>query len=409
MSRGRLRIYLGASPGVGKTYAMLNEGRRRAERGTDVVVGLVETHGRKNTASQVGELEVVPRKVVAYRGTTLEEMDVDAIIARAPQLVLVDEYAHTNAAGSRNEKRWQDVERLLDAGIDVISTLNIQHLESLNDVVTRITGVPQRETVPDAMVRRAEQIELVDMAPEAIRRRMAHGNIYPADRIDAALGNYFRPGNLGALRELALLWVADRVEENLSDYLHAHGISESWETRERVIVVLSGAPGGERLIRRAARMAGRTRGELIAVHVSVDDARAPQNEDEAHEAAAPGGGTRRPMLRNHRQRRCGRACRVRASREGDAGGPRRHPAAALARSDTRLLRRPGHQGARRHRPAHHRFGRPARRTVEAEPARQAGAAASHPRLAADADRPPAAHHGTDPSSGPCQPVNAPAC
>lgn len=280
MSRGRLRIYLGASPGVGKTYAMLNEGRRRAERGTDVVVGLVETHGRKNTANQVGELEVVPRKVVAYRGTTLEEMDVDAIIARAPQLVLVDEYAHTNAAGSRNEKRWQDVERLLDAGIDVISTLNIQHLESLNDVVTRITGVPQRETVPDAMVRRAEQIELVDMAPEAIRRRMAHGNIYPADRIDAALGNYFRPGNLGALRELALLWVADRVEENLSDYLHAHGISESWETRERVIVVLSGAPGGERLIRRAARMAGRTRGELIAVHVSVDDARAPQNEDE---------------------------------------------------------------------------------------------------------------------------------
>ena len=199
-------------------------------------------------------------------------MDVDAIIARRPTLVLVDEYAHTNAPGSRNAKRWQDVEELLDAGIDVVSTLNIQHLESLNDVIAKITGTLQRETVPDAVVRRsADQIELVDMSPEALRRRMAHGNIYPAERIDAALSNYFRPGNLGALRELALLWVADRVEEALSTYLADHGIESTWETRERVVVGLTGRPGGETLIRRAARMAGRLKGDLIGVHVSTAD------------------------------------------------------------------------------------------------------------------------------------------
>jgi two-component system sensor histidine kinase KdpD len=270
-ARGSLRIYLGASPGVGKTFKMLGEGVRRKERGTDVVIGVVETHGRSQTAAQMGDLEVVPRRTISYRDTVLTEMDVDAIIARAPQVVLVDEYAHTNVPGSRHEKRWQDVEELLDAGIDVISTLNIQHLESLNDVITRITGTTQRETVPDDIVRRADQLELVDMAPEAIRRRMAHGNIYPAERVDAALANYFRVGNLSALRELALLWVADRVEESLSSYFAAHGISENWETRERVVVGITGAPGGDAVIRRAARMAGRVGGELIGVHVAVDD------------------------------------------------------------------------------------------------------------------------------------------
>ena len=190
-------------PGVGKTFAMLNEGRRRKSRGTDVVVGFVETHGRPSTAEQIGDLEVVPRKVIEYKGATFEEMDVDAILARAPQVALVDELAHTNVPGSRNKKRCEDVQELLDAGITVISTLNIQHLESVNDVVEQITGVKQRETIPDAIVRRADQVELVDMAPEAIRRRMAHGNIYPPERVDAALGNYFRPGNLAALRELA--------------------------------------------------------------------------------------------------------------------------------------------------------------------------------------------------------------
>ena len=271
MPRGSLRIYLGAAPGVGKSYAMLNEGNRREDRGADVVIGIVETHRRVFTEEQLGDLDIVPRRRVEYRDTAIEEMDLDAILERRPKIVLVDEYAHTNAPGSRNEKRWQDIEELLEAGIDVISTLNIQHLESLNDVVARITGVTQRETVPDAIVRRADQIELVDITPEALRRRMAHGNIYPAERIDAALSNYFRPGNLGALRELALLWVAGQVEDKLSDYLEDHGITEVWETRERVVVGLTGAPNGHRLIRRAARMAGRVGGDLIGVHVMTSD------------------------------------------------------------------------------------------------------------------------------------------
>ncbi len=266
MSRGNLRVYLGAAPGVGKTFAMLNEACRRHARGVDVVVGFVETHGRARTAEQIRELEVVPRKIVEYRGTRLEEMDVDAILRRKPKQVLVDELAHTNVPGSKNEKRWQDVEELLDAGIDVISTLNIQHLESVNDVVERITGVQQRETLPDDVVRRADQVELVDMTPEALRRRMAHGNIYKPERVDAALANYFRPGNLAALRELALLWVADKVDESLHQYMEDHGITAAWETRERIVVALTGAPGGEHLVRRASRMASRTKAELLGVH-----------------------------------------------------------------------------------------------------------------------------------------------
>lgn len=271
MARGTLRIYLGAAPGVGKTYAMLNEGRRRAARGADVVIGVVETHGRANTLEQVGDLPVVPRRTLDYRGTTFEEMDVDAVLRRRPEVALVDELAHTNVPGSLHDKRWQDIDVLLDAGIDVISTVNVQHLESLNDVVQRITGVVQRETVPDVFVRGADQVELVDMSPEALRRRMAHGNVYPPEKVDAALANYFRPGNLTALRELALLWVADRVEESLQDYMADHGISATWETRERVVVAMSGAPGAELVIRRAARIAGRVKGELIGVHVRNPD------------------------------------------------------------------------------------------------------------------------------------------
>jgi two-component system sensor histidine kinase KdpD len=271
MARGQLRVYLGAAPGVGKTYAMLNEGWRRHERGTDVVVGYVETHHRPNTAAQVRDLEVVERKKLRYRDQDFEEMDLDAILARKPTWALIDELAHTNVPGSRNEKRWEDINELLEAGTNVISTVNIQHLESLNDVVERITGIKQRETVPDAVVRAADQIELVDMAPEALRRRMAHGNIYGADRVDAALANYFRVGNLAALRELALLWMADRVDEELHDYRVRHGIERPWETKERVLVALTGAPGGDDLIRRAARMARRTRGELVGVHVVSGD------------------------------------------------------------------------------------------------------------------------------------------
>ena len=272
MARGRLRIYLGAAPGVGKTVAMLAEGRRRHERGTDVVIGLLETHGRSFTAAQSDGLEVVPRRTVEHRGTGLTELDVEAVLARGPQVALVDELAHTNAPGSPRAKRWEDIEVLLDAGIDVISTVNIQHLESLNDVVAQITGVSQRETVPDEVVRRADQIELVDMTPEALRRRMAHGNIYGAEKVDAALSNYFRVGNLSALRELALLWLADRVDEGLGRYRADHGIDSSWPTRERVVVALSGGPEGELLLRRGARIASRgAGGELLAVHVAKAD------------------------------------------------------------------------------------------------------------------------------------------
>ena len=270
--RGSLRVYLGAAPGVGKTYAMLDEGQRRAERGTDVVVAYVETHGRPHTAEQLEGLEVLPRRTITYRGSEFTELDVPAVLERAPQVALVDELAHTNVPGSEREKRWQDIELLLEAGIDVISTVNVQHLESLNDVVEAITGVPQRETVPDSVVRAAEQVELVDMTPEALRRRMAHGNIYKPDKVDAALSNYFRPGNLTALRELALLWLADSVDEGLQRYRDQHGIGSTWETRERVVVALTGGPEGDTLIRRAARIAARaTGGDLLAVHIARSD------------------------------------------------------------------------------------------------------------------------------------------
>src|SRR5664280_1339683 len=244
MGRGKLRIYLGAAPGVGKTVAMLDEGHRRAERGTDVVVGLCETHRRPHTGALLDGLEVVPRRAIDYRSTVMEEMDLDGVLARHPQVALVDELAHTNVPGSRNEKRWQDIHELLDAGIDVVSTVNIQHLESLNDAVTAITGIVQRETVPDEVVRAAEQIDLVDMSPEALRRRMAHGNIYRAEKIDAAL----------------------------EDYRLDHGITSNWPTRERVVVALSGGPEGETLLRRGARIASRLAGgQLLGVYVARTD------------------------------------------------------------------------------------------------------------------------------------------
>jgi two-component system sensor histidine kinase KdpD len=270
MTRGRLRVYLGAAPGVGKTFAMLNEGNRRRQRGTDVVVGLVATHGRPTTVAQLGGLEVVPPLRVGGEGGTEGEMDTDAVIARRPQVALVDEIAHTNAPGSRLSKRWQDVKLVLDAGIDVITTVNVEHLESLNDVVARITGVVQPDTVPDGVIRAAEQVELIDMSPEALRRRMAHGNIYPAEGVDAALANQFRVANLAALRELALLWVADRVEDSLQHLMDSNRTAPRWETRERVVVTLTGASGNDHLIRRAARMAGRSGGDLVGVHVLVD-------------------------------------------------------------------------------------------------------------------------------------------
>ncbi|MFC5719928.1 ATP-binding protein [Streptomyces gamaensis] len=266
---GRLKVYLGAAPGVGKTYRMLDEGRRRARRGTDVLAAYVECHRRPHTEEMLDGLPLLERVRRTYRGVAVTELDLDAVLARRPEVALIDELAHTNAPGSRNTKRWQDVEELLAAGIDVVTTVNIQHLESLNDVVEKITGVPQRETVPDEVVRRARQIELVDMAPEALRRRMAHGNIHAPEKIDAALSHYFRVGNLTALRELALLWVAGRVDEALQRYRAENGIGRVWETRERVVVGLTGGPEGATLIRRAARIAARSSGGgLLAVHVT---------------------------------------------------------------------------------------------------------------------------------------------
>ncbi|MGC0417094.1 ATP-binding protein [Embleya sp. AB8] len=270
--RGRLRVYLGAAPGVGKTYAMLDEAHRRLSRGTDVVVGLVECHGRADTEAMLTGLEIVPRAELSHRGRAFTEMDVAAVLARRPRLALVDELAHTNVPGARNEKRWQDIDEILDAGIDVISTVNVQHLESLNDVVESITGVAQRETVPDDVVRRADQIEVVDLTPEALRRRLEHGDVYAPERVDAALANYFRAGNLTALRELALLWVADRVDAYLRRYRDEHHMAALEPARERVVVALTGGPEGDTLIRRAARVVGRGEGgELLAVHVSGSD------------------------------------------------------------------------------------------------------------------------------------------
>jgi two-component system sensor histidine kinase KdpD len=269
--RGELRIYLGAAPGVGKTYAMLGEAHRRLERGTDVVAAVVETHGRKKTADLIEGIEMIPPRYISYRGRSFPELDVDAVLARRPQVVLVDELAHTNTPGSKNPKRWQDVEEILDAGITVISTVNVQHLESLNDVVAQITGIEQQETIPDEVVRSASQIELVDITPEALRRRLSHGNVYAPEKVDAALTNYFRRGNLTALRELALLWLADQVDAALAKYRAENKITDTWEARERVVVAVTGGPESETLVRRAFRIASKSSAELMVVHVVRGD------------------------------------------------------------------------------------------------------------------------------------------
>lgn len=272
MTRGQLRVFLGAAPGVGKTYSMLEEGRRLVGEGKDVVVAVVETHGRTATAAMVQGLEVVPRTLVRHRGVELTEMDLNAVLDRRPDIALVDELAHSNAPGMPHPKRWEDVEALLDAGVNVISTVNVQHIESLNDVVRQITGVPQRETIPDSVLRLADQIEVVDLSPSALRDRLAEGLIYPSTRVDAALSNYFRLGNLTALRELTLLWLADEVDSALKRYRAEKGIDNSWVARERVVVALTGGPEGQTLLRRGARIAARSAGgELHAVHITMPD------------------------------------------------------------------------------------------------------------------------------------------
>jgi two-component system sensor histidine kinase KdpD len=274
---GHFRIYLGAAAGVGKTYAMLSEGHRRLSRGADVVIGFVECHGRPHTEQLMEGLEAVPRKTVEYRGSQLAEMDLDAVLRRRPRIALIDELAHTNVPGSgRHGKRWQDVMEILGAGIGVITTVNIQHLESIADEVERLTGAKVRERVPDWAVRKADQIELVDSSPEQLRRRMLHGNIYPEEQAPQALTHFFRTDNLIALRELALRFLADQTDEELLAYLRQQEEEEEaatvWETAERIMVAVTAEPGNDGLLRRAARIAARTKADLDAVHVVANDA-----------------------------------------------------------------------------------------------------------------------------------------
>jgi two-component system sensor histidine kinase KdpD len=251
---------------------MLSEGQRRLARGADVVVGFVECHGRRLTEQLIEGFEVVPRKVVEYRGSRLEEMDLDAILRRHPKIALIDELAHTNVPGSgRHEKRWQDVMEILGAGISVITTVNIQHLESIADEVERMTGAKVGERVPDWVVRKADQIELVDSSPEQLRRRMVHGNIYPEEQVPQALTHFFRTDNLIALRELALRFLADQTDEELLAYLRQQEATTVWETAERILVAVTTEPGNDGLIRRAARVSARTKGELDVVHVVAGD------------------------------------------------------------------------------------------------------------------------------------------
>jgi two-component system sensor histidine kinase KdpD len=276
---GHFRVYLGAAAGVGKTYAMLNEGQRRHQRGTDVVIGFIQCHGRPSTEQWIAGLEEVPHRQVEYRGTHFEEMDLEAVLARHPKVVLVDELAHTNVPGSsHNEKRWQDVLEILNAGIDVISAVNIQHLESLAEPVEQITGVPIRERVPDWVLRKADQIELVDSSPEQLRRRMIHGNIYPPEQVPQALTNFFREDNLMVLRELALRFLADETEEELLTHLKDRKTSVLWDTSERILVSITAAPGTETIVRRASRMATRIKAELHVLHIASGDGANPSQE-----------------------------------------------------------------------------------------------------------------------------------
>jgi two-component system sensor histidine kinase KdpD len=264
--RGSLRVYVGMAPGVGKTYTMLEEGHRRQARGTDIVVGFLESHGRPLTEKMLVGLEVVPRRQIEYQGVIVEEMDTDAVIVRHPQVALVDELAHTNAPGSAREKRWQDVEAIRDAGISVISTLNVQHLESVADAVETVTGAPVRERLPDEVLSLATEIELIDMSPRALRQRMKHGNVYPPERARIALDKFFTEANLTALRELALRVVARRVDEQLDVTTKLPGLAG---VTERIVVLVDHTRAGRRAVRRAVELAGELHGQLIAVSVET--------------------------------------------------------------------------------------------------------------------------------------------
>lgn len=268
-SKGIFKLFLGYAPGVGKTFSMLSEAIRRHARGEDVVIGVVETHGRKGIEELVGQLEAVPRKKIEYKGTLFEEMDVDAILARKPQVVLVDELAHTNIPGSKNRKRYEDVQALVAANIDVLSTLNIQHIESICPIVRNITGITVRETVPDWVPMTANETVMVDLTPEALQNRMKRGDVYMAEKVEQALGNFFRRGNLIALRELALRQVAEQVDRSLENYMASKDIQKNWAVRERLAVCVGSDPAAQYLIARAARMARRLDSEFYVIHINT--------------------------------------------------------------------------------------------------------------------------------------------
>src|SRR5579864_1269372 len=277
-TKGIFKLFLGYAPGVGKTFSMLSEGIRRHNRGEDVVIGILETHGRKGIEELAPELEAVSRRKLEYKGTVFEEMDVDAIIARHPAVVLVDELAHTNIPGSKHRKRYEDVQEILAAKIDVLSTLNIQHMESLAPTVRTITGVTVRETVPDWVPLMANETVMVDLTPEALQHRMERGDVYSQEKVHQALQNFFRRGNLIALRELALRQVAEHVDRSLESYMTAKEIEENWPVRERLAVCISSNPAAQYLIARGARMARRLDADLYVVH--VDTGGDEKNSDE---------------------------------------------------------------------------------------------------------------------------------
>jgi two-component system sensor histidine kinase KdpD len=269
-TKGTLKLFLGYAPGVGKTYSMLSEAIRRHSRGEDVVVGIVETHGRKGIAELAGQMETVPRRKIDYKGTLFEEMDIDGILNRRPQVVLVDELAHTNIPGSRHRKRYEDVLEIMDKKIDVLSTVNIQHIESIAPTVRAITGVAVRETVPDWVLQVADETVMVDLTPEALQNRMKRGDVYGKEKVEQALKNFFRRGNLIALRELALRQVAEQVDRSLESYMDEKDIRETWMVKERIVVCISANPKAQYLVARAARMARRMDADLYAVHVDLN-------------------------------------------------------------------------------------------------------------------------------------------
>src|SRR5579872_399430 len=275
--QGIFKLFLGYAPGVGKTFNMLSEGIRRKSRGEDVVIGLAETHGRKAVAELAAKLETVPRRQMDYKGASFDEMDVDAILSRQPQVALVDELAHTNIEGSKHAKRYQDVMELLDANIDVLSTMNVQHIESLMPMIHQITGVQVRETVPDWVMARVSEIVLVDLTPEALQTRMRRGDIYPLDRTETALGNFFRRGNLMALRELALRQVTQAVDRSLEDYLKEKNIDQNWGVRERIAVCISESPSSQQLIARGARLAQGIDADFYVIYVDTDENSDPES------------------------------------------------------------------------------------------------------------------------------------